>query len=264
MSILLIEASSKPKKDGEVRMLKLADGTQVPAPIKRTFRFAKPNFKETFDEGDFLYVTLVSQNGGTIRLKVNFPSSPGGFGDTMNTNEETKASKRKRDLGKETQTPTSVEGELQAWFKENMHMLDRVPRVPRTAVFDSAFFRVVRNPPPALLHLLSHGKRSGDNGGDLGSDPDRTLGGSARRARSLPLRTLDKRRFRASTRQRASGSTSEAERELEPVTKPLPGLLQGQARGGGARAGPRVRWNAVHYRDVSGTTAVVLFVRNTF
>lgn len=124
MSILLIEASSKPKKDGEVRMLKLADGTQVPAPIKRTFRFAKPNFKETFDEGDFLYVTLVSQNGGTIRLKVNFPSSPGGFGDTMNTNEETKASKRKRDFGKETQTPTSVEGELQAWFKENMHMLD--------------------------------------------------------------------------------------------------------------------------------------------
>ena len=124
MSILLIEASSKPKKDYEVRMLKLADGTQVPAPIKRTFRFAKPNFKENFDEGDFLYVTLVSQNGGTIRLKANFSSSQGGFGDTTNTNEETKASRRKRDSGMEAQTPTSVEAELQAWFKENMHMLD--------------------------------------------------------------------------------------------------------------------------------------------
>lgn len=61
MSILLIEASSKSqKKTAEQQMQRKPDGTQIPAPIKRSFRFAKPNFKENFDDGDNLYVTLIS------------------------------------------------------------------------------------------------------------------------------------------------------------------------------------------------------------
>ena len=60
MSILLIEASSKPKKAEEDIKMTMAKGGEAPAPIKRAFRFAKSNFKETFDEGDLLYVTLIS------------------------------------------------------------------------------------------------------------------------------------------------------------------------------------------------------------
>lgn len=60
MSILLIEASSKPKRAEEDNKRTNAKGDEAPAPIKRTFRFAKSNFKETFDEGDMLYVTLIS------------------------------------------------------------------------------------------------------------------------------------------------------------------------------------------------------------
>ena len=47
------------------------------------------------------------------------------------------------------------------WLRENMRMLDRTPRVPRAAIFDSTSFREVRNPPPALLHLISHWQACG-------------------------------------------------------------------------------------------------------
>ena len=60
MSILLIEASAKSKKvEEDIKMAKTKDG-EAPAPIKRMFRFAKSNFKENFDDGDLLYVTLIS------------------------------------------------------------------------------------------------------------------------------------------------------------------------------------------------------------
>ena len=48
--------------------------------VKRNFRFAKADYKDSFDEGDFLYATLLSLNGGTIRIKIVFANSSGGFG----------------------------------------------------------------------------------------------------------------------------------------------------------------------------------------
>ena len=42
---------------------------------KKTFTFSKANYQEAFDEGDTIYITLLSRIGGTIRAKAIFPNA---------------------------------------------------------------------------------------------------------------------------------------------------------------------------------------------
>lgn len=74
-SILIIEASAafnnqKPKDEAVIH--KLAQFNIQEGLKKRTFKFGKPNFKENFNEGDTIYVTLRSQDGGQIKIKAGF------------------------------------------------------------------------------------------------------------------------------------------------------------------------------------------------
>ena len=43
-------------------------------------RFAKAGYKDYFSETDTLYVTFISQFGGTIKARALFPNNHGGFG----------------------------------------------------------------------------------------------------------------------------------------------------------------------------------------
>ena len=76
-SLLMIEASSKIacKAAGEH-----GDDPTQQRVKRKLYKFAKAGYKDYFAEDDILYITFVSQYGGTIKAKALFPNNHGGFG----------------------------------------------------------------------------------------------------------------------------------------------------------------------------------------
>jgi len=76
-SLLMIEASSKiPQQAGA----ELSNDPALQRMKRKLYKFAKAGYKDYFAEDDILYITFVSQYGGTIKAKALFPNNHGGFG----------------------------------------------------------------------------------------------------------------------------------------------------------------------------------------
>ena len=76
-SLLMIEASSRTAQNAGSE----PTGAGIPHRGQRKlFKFAKAGYKDYFMEDDILYITFVSQYGGTIKAKALFPNNHGGFG----------------------------------------------------------------------------------------------------------------------------------------------------------------------------------------
>ena len=115
-SLLMLEASSKiPHSSG-------GDSTSASTQqrVKRKlYKFAKAGYKDYFLEDDILYISFVSQYGGTIKAKALFPNNHGGFGP-VDILEVAKRNEEKQKVGI---TEDQILDELDRWCAENLHLV---------------------------------------------------------------------------------------------------------------------------------------------
>lgn len=87
--------------------------------FRKVLRYNKADYKERFDQEDYLYFALISQTGGDLRVRVQFSDGKGNFGiqDTIvlsdDVDEETK----------KAHDENVVLEQLAKWFLANMHTL---------------------------------------------------------------------------------------------------------------------------------------------
>ena len=80
--------------------------------FKKVLRFSKADYKDHFDDDDFIYLALVSHTGGDVNIRIQFSDGRGGFGvqDTIILADEVDEETRK------ASDETFVVNQLAQWF----------------------------------------------------------------------------------------------------------------------------------------------------
>lgn len=86
---------------------------------RKTLRYNKADYKERFDQEDYLYFALLSQTGGDVRVRAQFSDGKGNFGvqDIIILSDEVDEETRKAN------DENVILETLAKWFVANMHTL---------------------------------------------------------------------------------------------------------------------------------------------